>query len=306
MDAKLPQVRHIYKNRSLNSPAWEHFRPRDDDIVIATPYKSGTTWMQNIVMHLIFQDLEVRRVNDFSPWLDSNWSTPEEIIAQLESQEHRRFIKTHLPLDGLKFFPQVKYIVVNRDARDVFMSLWNHYSHLTPEAIARLDNATDEHFPPPPDDIREFWQTWITRGTFAWETEGYPWWSCMRHVQTWWDFRHLDNILHVHFNDLLRDLEGEIRRIAHFLEITIAEELLLKIVDAVTFKNMKQQANTIMEGIEGAIQGGGQTFFNKGTNGRWRDVLTADDLKLYEATKERELTPDCARWLENGRLGGNL
>jgi hypothetical protein len=25
-----------------------------------------------------------------------------------------------------------------------------------------------------PDDIREFWQLWITRGWFEWENEGYP------------------------------------------------------------------------------------------------------------------------------------
>jgi aryl sulfotransferase len=34
----------------------------------------------------------------------------------------------------------------------------------------------------------------------------------------------------------------------------------------------------------------------------WRDVLTEDDLKLYHAAVARELTPDCAEWLENGRL----
>ena len=46
-----------------------------------------------------------------------------------------------------------------------------------------------------------------------------------------------------------------------------------------------------------------QTFINKGTNGHWRDILTADDLKLYEAAMARELTPDCAHWLQHGRLG---
>lgn len=301
MDNKLPELKHIYKNRSLNSHAWEYFKPRDDDIVIATPYKSGTTWMQNIVMHLVFQDLRPRVINDFSPWLDSNWTTPDEMIAQLEAQTYRRFIKTHLPLDGLRFFPQLKYIVVNRDGRDVFMSLWNHYRNLTSESIKRLDDASDEGFPPCPEAIREFWRIWTTRGTFAWENDGYPWWSCLHHVQTWWNFRDLPNILYVHYNDLLKDLEGEIRRIVAYLEMDIAEDILLKIVDAVDFKTMKKEADTIMGDMD-FLEGGAQTFINKGTNGRWRDVLTEDDLKLYGAAVQRELTPDCAQWLENGRI----
>ena len=48
------------------------------------------------------------------------------------------------------------------------------------------------------------------------------------------------------------------------------------------------------------FEGGVKTFFHKGTNGRWRDVLTDQDLELYEDAKARVLEPDCARWLEAG------
>jgi len=47
-------------------------------------------------------------------------------------------------------------------------------------------------------------------------------------------------------------------------------------------------------------EGGAKTFFNRGTNGRWRDVLSEDELALYDAAAKRELTPDCRSWLENG------
>ena len=30
------------------------------------------------------------------------------------------------------------------------------------------------------------------------------------------------------------------------------------------------------------FKNGGTTFINKGTNGRWRDVLTPDDIARYE------------------------
>lgn len=62
-----------------------------------------------------------------SPWIDARFQGPvDEELAQLEAQTHRRFIKSHLPLDGLPYYPNVKYLVVARDPRDVFMSLMNH------------------------------------------------------------------------------------------------------------------------------------------------------------------------------------
>lgn len=43
MDTALPERTRIYQNHHLDSTRWERFAPRDDDIVIATSYKSGTT-----------------------------------------------------------------------------------------------------------------------------------------------------------------------------------------------------------------------------------------------------------------------
>jgi aryl sulfotransferase len=63
---------------------------------------------------------------------------------------------------------------------------------------------------------------------------------------------------------------------------------------------MKKQGEELMPQTRMILKGGFDTFFHKGTNGRWRDVLSADELKLYDAAATRELTPVCRRWLENG------
>lgn len=303
MRTQLPQREHIYQSFLLNSAYWDHYTARDDDIVVATTQKSGTTWMQMIVLHLIFQDMEDRPVWKFSRWLDNAEHAIKDRIVMFEAQEHRRCIKTHLPLDGLKYFPQVKYIMVGRDARDVFMSLWNHYSNFTDEFFVGVnDNPARIGKPLPrcPEDIHEFWRDWMTKGWFEWETEGYPFWSTLHYAQTWWDYRHLPNILLVHFNDLLLNLEAEIARIAAFLEISASPELITDIAQATTFANVKEKAEVFLPNAEQDWKGGAQTFFNKGTNGRWREVLSGQDLELYHAAVQRELSPDCARWLENG------
>lgn len=131
-ESHLPQTLRTYKTHSLDSASWDGFKPRVSDIIITTALKAGTTWMQTIVGNLIFQDQEMPRpLWQLTPWLDARkGGRIEEKLNLLEAQTHRRFLKTHLPLDALPYFPEVKYIYVGRDGRDVFMSLWNHYRHL--------------------------------------------------------------------------------------------------------------------------------------------------------------------------------
>ena len=301
------RVRHTYLNHHLDSNRWESYTPRDDDIIIATYVKSGTTWMQAIVSHLVFQDLQPRSLMEVSPWVDTRlWPiTKSELAEFLEAMGHRRFLKSHLPLDGLPYYPTVKHIIVGRDMRDVFMSLWNHYRNYTPEFYERANqslDATEQPLPRCPQDAREFWRQWMTRGWFEWESQGYPFWSNLHHIRTWWDFRHLPNILFVHYNDLLRDLKGEIRRVARYLEIDVSEDLLADIARAVSFDTMKRQAGRLVPDHEATFNSGAKVFVNKGTIGRWRAVLNEEDLKLYEDAIGKKLSPACARWLQNGRL----
>ena len=206
-EPRLPQRLHVYENHHLDSPRWDRFKTRPGDIIVTTAYKSGTTWMQTIVANLIFQGREIPgAVMDISPWIDMRLRSFDEIVETTSVQTHRRFLKTHLALDGVLYKEDVWYIYVGRDLRDVFMSLWNHYSAHTEEAYRSfndLDRLVGDPFPRCPDDIKELWKTWVRGGWFEWEKEGYPYWSSSHHAQTWWDFRHLPNILFVHFADLL-------------------------------------------------------------------------------------------------------
>lgn len=301
---QFPNVVHTYQNHILDSTRWNRYTLREDDIIIATSYKSGTTWMQNIVLNLIFLGQPVPSVSEVSPWVESRYRPIDEVLDTLEAQRHRRCAKAHLPLDGLLFYPQAKYIVVGRSPRDVFMSLWNHYSSHTDAYYTRLNSIPGRvgaPLPRCPKDIHEFWHDWISRGWFEWESEGYPYWGNMHHAQTWWNYRSLDNILFVHFNDLLANLAEEIGRVATFLEIEVSAESIAAIAQAVSFTTAKQNAIKAGEFSGKTFRDGVNTFFFKGTNGRWRDVLSEDEIVQFKKTAAKILTPGCARWLEQGR-----
>ena len=303
MEQTLPKCTHVYQNHHLDGTRWVDFVPRSDDVIIATAYKCGTTWMQGIVSCLILGECQLSA----SPWLDWRSTPLENVMDQLTQQAHRRFIKTHMPLDGLPYFPQVRYIVVSRDPRDVFMSLWNHYSNYTAAAYAEVNNFPGRVGPPLPvcpANLGDFWRVWITCGWFEWESEGYPFWSNMRHVQTWWNFRYLPNILFVHYNHLKADPAGQIQRLARFLEIPLAEDALPGLIESTSLDAMRQQAlaGEADRKAPSTFKEGARTFFYKGTNERWKEALTVSDLVLYERAAGHELTPECRAWLEEGRF----
>ncbi|MGH7016230.1 MAG: hypothetical protein ACRED8_03985, partial [Caulobacteraceae bacterium] len=54
------------------------------------------------------------------------------------------------------------------------------------------------------------------------------------------------------------------------------------------------------EAMKIAWKDGARTFFHKGTNGRWKDVLSTDEIERCDALAARRLSPDCARWLATG------
>lgn len=303
--ARRPERAHVYENHHLDSTRWDRFETRPGDILITTAYKSGTTWTQTIVANLIFRNGELPGpVMDVSPWIDMRARDFDEIVATTAAQTHRRFLKTHLPLDGIPYREDMQYVYVGRDLRDVFMSLWNHYSGHNDAAFARLNDPAilvGEPFPRPPDDLHTLWAQWVSRGWFPWEPEGWPYWSTCHHARTWFEHRHLDNLLFVHFADLLADPHGEIARIARFLGIPLEPGELDRIVEVTSFRAMKSRADAVVGQAARLFQGGAQRFLNQGTNGRWRGVLREEELAQYRELVGRALPPGCARWLEQGR-----
>ncbi|MBL4583181.1 MAG: sulfotransferase domain-containing protein, partial [Pseudomonadales bacterium] len=110
-----PKLTETYTSIAMESARWENFKPRPDDIIICTPPKCGTTWMQMICALLIFQKAELDKpLSEYSPWLDMLILPIDEVLEQLSAQTHRRFIKTHTPLDGLPYFDDVTYLCVGR------------------------------------------------------------------------------------------------------------------------------------------------------------------------------------------------
>ncbi|HEY2445695.1 MAG TPA: sulfotransferase domain-containing protein [Rhizomicrobium sp.] len=298
----------VVRNWVCDSRQWDGYRPREGDIVIATAPKVGTTWTQQIVNLLIFQSPEPRPLFDMSLWIDCRFMMPiEAMLPMIEAQQHRRFLKSHLPFDALPVYDEVRYIHVARDGRDACMSFLNHFNSFLPEALERFDaiGLADETIgrpmPRPPRTAREFFRYWLTDEA----DEEKPMMSrrFFDIERSFWSERGRFNLLLVHYNDLKADLGAEMKRIAAFLGISVSDAVWPELVKAASFESMKREGDALLGGLKRGFKDGHETFLHSGTNNRWQGVLTEEDLRLYDETIQVETTPGLRSWLEKGRLG---
>jgi aryl sulfotransferase len=280
-----------YRTAVFDNARWQRFAHRPGDIFVCTPPKCGTTWMQTIVASLLWPDNDgPKPVMTVSPWLDAEFYPLDETLARLEAQTHRRSIKTHTPADGIPWWDDARYIFVARDGRDAFMSMCHHAEVFKDDVRKGLNaRALADGVPPMPDwngDVHGFFETWVGMGAH------------LAHVATFWERRKQENLLLVHYNDLKRDLAGEMRRVAAFLGIDVPDAKWPAVVERCTFDAMKRRADEI--GTFWNFEGGAQSFLFKGTNDRWRDVLTTQELAAYEKRAAELLPSDAIAWLEQG------
>jgi aryl sulfotransferase len=292
--AKTSELEHQY----FDSALWDQFQFRDDDIVVGTYGKSGTTWVQQIISQLIFDGAEDIDVAELSPWLDFRLPPPDVKFSSLEAQENRRFVKTHLPVHSLVYSPNAKYVFVARDGRDVVWSFYNHHANMNDLFYDAINGAIPAGMNPalPPElEIYDYFHYWL-------DNDGYPLWSFWDNIKSWWNIQHLPNIKLVHFASLKADLPGQIREMAEFLDIPVDETSWDDIVEHCGFEYMRANAE-LAAPLGGVIwKGGAKTFIHKGTNGRWRDMLTQKDVEKYESLAVAKLGPEGAHWLATGEL----
>jgi len=290
-----------------DSTRWDNFAFREGDIVISAPIKCGMTWVQMICALLIFQRRTFPLTLDLiSPWLDNLMRPLAEVVSDLDAQQHRRFIKSHTPLDGLPFQDQVTYVCVGRDPRDAAVSLHSHMANLNvmsflfalETSVGRFDLPEVSSNGPLPqfDSARERFLHWIDASTSP------SLYAMVHHLKTFWEARDRSNVVLLHYGDLKADLEGQMRHLAARLGVSVPEKLWLELVQAATFEEMRRCADEIVPNATEAVWHDNARFFNKGTTGQWRGLLADEDLRHYETLIMEIANPDLVAWMHQGPI----
>lgn len=298
-----------YHGFIASSDRWDGFAMRDDDIVISTPSKCGTTWMQTLVALLLFDGVPPEPVYDLSPWLDMNLRSTNDVYELLEAQTHRRFIKTHTPLDGLPWRDEVTYITVGRDPRDAFASMRHHGHNMASDDLhARRVAAVGDHdldtLPnrwPDSDDPRELVHAFLEldRGR---DSADVNLTHLLHHFQLAWDARHHPNAHLFHYGDLTADLAAELRRLRDVLGTDQDDGRVEELARLATLEAMRARASESAPEASMGIWKDPAKFFRRGGHGDGARMMTQDELRRYEVRcHELIADTDLLTWVHHGR-----
>lgn len=305
MTKQLIAPTRVVRDYLNNSLVWDDFLAQggfvDGDIVVADPFKAGTTWTQRILQQILSNGEEHDAgLSDTSPWLDSSWGNHAEMLDVLNEQRaagSRRVIKSHLPADALPIAPEARYVFVGRNGKDLGISFHNYldnFSESTMDEINRI-HAEWSGDPTPlviPGDMQQFFDLWL-------ETNGYQCCDLLDIMASWWKLKDEPNVLLVHYTNLRDDLPGQIARIAKFLAVDPDSLRMDAIVKHCSFDYMSGHAEK-MAPFGGEHMSSAKAFFHKGPKRDFRTELTAEQIERFDRAAVKKLGTDCAQWLETG------
>lgn len=312
-------TRNLYRSLMSDNTRWDALTLRDGDIIITTPSKCGMTWTQRLVSLLVFDGPDLPGpLSTVSPWFDQTIRPVDEVVAVLEAQQHRRFIKTHTPLDGLILDDRVTYICVGRDPRDAAVSMLHQTENMDRDKVRALYEAAlpPQHRmrPPVPDHgprgpIEEF-RDWMEGPAHPPPHPGVEFApprgigslaNILDQFGKSWERRHLPNVFLLHYADLQADLVGELLRLAEALGIDLTVDRAREFAKHASFDEMRSRAAEVAPNTTDGIWQSDERFFRRGGNGEWQQYFGYREYRRYNDRINQLAPVDLLTWAHEGR-----
>jgi aryl sulfotransferase len=287
----IPARNENYVGPITNTHRWDNFQHRADDIFICTPPKCGTTWTQAICAMLVFGKADHgMQPGLISPWIDAAFAPIEDYLIQVDEQRHRRFIKTHSPLNGIPYFPECTYLAIFRDPRDCYISGSNHRNNMTDKELA------DVVFPSGNNAYNDW--LYAVREPGTWDLQSV---DCLGHFfKTYWAYRHLPNIHLFHYSDMKKELKQAISSMAKALDLSYDDVQLDEFTRAASFENMKKSATQFAPESGTGMWKAEKNFFANGVSNQWQDKLSLEEQRQFIDRIHELLPTEDANWMMNG------
>ncbi|XP_061822200.1 sulfotransferase 1 family member D1-like [Nerophis lumbriciformis] len=252
------------------------FCPDPSDLLIATYPKAGTTWVQetvDLLLHNGNSEICKRASTPIRmPFLE-NSKRPgiSSGIDLLKTMDPPRVIKTHLPFQLIpKGFweNKCKVIYVARNAKDNLVS----YFHFDQMYLSHPDPGPWEHY------VQKF-----MRGQVAWGS----WYD---HVKSYWEEREKRNILYLFYEDMKENPQREVERIMRYLDLSLPDDVISRIVELTSFENMKENPMANYSFMPRCIFDQSLcTFMRKGQVGDWMNHFTPEQSAEFDEDYEKKM-----------------
>ncbi|KAK5851317.1 hypothetical protein PBY51_002120 [Eleginops maclovinus] len=258
---RVPSLLHTPKSLKY----FEEFTFRQDDIIIVTYPKSGTTWTQEIVP-LIMSGGDPASVETVPNWERVPWL--EEIQASTYNLEQRpspRMLTTHFPYNMMppSFFEvRPKVIYVMRNPKDVFVS--SFFYHRTASFLVNPGPQTEF--------LHKFLDGKVMFG------------SWFDHVKSWLNAEDKEHIMHISYEEMIMDLKDAVGRMAQFLQKSLDPEVIEKIADRCLFKNMRKNNMSNYSIVPLAFLDQTKSeFLRKGIAEDWKNQLPVAEAEYFDS-----------------------
>uniref|UniRef100_A0A3B4AN13 Sulfotransferase n=1 Tax=Periophthalmus magnuspinnatus TaxID=409849 RepID=A0A3B4AN13_9GOBI len=246
---------------------------RDSDVFAVTFPKSGTIWMQQILL-LLESKGDLRSANMRTIYTSSDAVGWIELKGQPERftrEESPRMRVTHLPFELMPTAltqRKGKVIYVARNPKDILVSFY--YFH----KIAKFLET--------PKSFDDFFDKFMNG-----EVLGGSWFE---HIKSWYLHKDEVNMLFITYEEMIMDLTSAVKKMADFLSIELTEDEVQQVVKHSTFKNMKEMSKANYKRAHpNLIDHKEGTFMRKGTIGDWKNHFTVTQNERFDKVFEREM-----------------
>jgi len=239
----------------------DRFVVREDDVFVVTYPRSGTTWTEQIV-HLLANGGEQgdELLGDAVPWLETLPNRPQGYEGFLAGMVGRRFFTSHLPWSLMPGAGEDngRYLYVARNPKDVAVSSFHH------------DRSKN--------DYRGSWDEYFERFVRGEVLFG----SWFDHVLPWWEAAGRNgNVLFLRYEDMKRDLDEVVRRIAIFLGVRSDTALVDTVVEKSALASMAANPKTDFHWVP--QKEGEPKHIRKGIVGDWRGTFSPEQSGRLDA-----------------------
>ncbi|MEP3845808.1 MAG: sulfotransferase domain-containing protein [Paracoccaceae bacterium] len=285
--------RKLYLGPLTDNRRWDLVNIRADDVIVVTPPKCGTTWMQTIVALLFSGDPDVEtELSVNMPWVDIRIREMSEVADRLEQLTHRRSMKSHTPLDGLPVDDKAHYICVFRHPLDAHFSFRKH--------VRNIPLPWFDVWYPQNDTEGTTFRRFLDGGAEGFDTDLMPLAHIIQHYKAATALAQRSNVTLLHYADLTRDLAGNFAELATTLNVSHPAHVMDQLVQAATFDHMKANAERYAPAGGKGFMKSDSDFFHSGSSGKWEGELTNAELAAYDNLMDQYLSPEERSWLEFG------
>ena len=173
------------------------------------------------------------------------------------------------------------------------MSLYHQGSNIDREKLQRLTGSPLTSGPSL--SLQDWLQRWIDDDPIPTDDlDSLP--GVMWHLSDAWRRRQQPNVVLVHYDDLLVDLEGQMRALSEALRLHVPRAVWRALVEAAGLPTMRARAGRLAPNTIGVLKDNA-AFFRRGSSGAGAEVLDDTALERYRQRVHALAPADLLAWL---------